>query len=330
MMKSIKQSGFTLIEMMVGLLIGLLVTAIIVATFTQSKGSYTQDEEIARMQENGRFVLTTLAREMSMAGFLGSMQINDTILAGSVTTDSCSIGLGWSTPSSEPMKIYSASDSVIAGCITTAPNSGSSVLLVKHADGKNALGITSNLSGNRLFFATNGRGGSFSITTASAAKTAMSANPDTQYWEYEMNLYYVRDNSDGVPTLYRKQLDASSGSLVMGDEEELVSGLVQVGVLFGKDTQGYDTGLESYTTDTRDGVADSYSDSVASLSEVVSARLDVLMRSYNQDTRYTNDKTYTVGSTSVTSLLNTSYHARIFSTSVHLRNVAYRLQLDNL
>ena len=77
MMNAIKQNGFTLIEMMVGLLLGLLVTGIVIATFVQSKGSYNQDQEVARMQENGRFVLTTLAREMSMAGFLGNMQIND-------------------------------------------------------------------------------------------------------------------------------------------------------------------------------------------------------------------------------------------------------------
>jgi type IV pilus assembly protein PilW len=65
-----QQTGFSLVELMVGLVIGLLVSAIIITVFTQSKKSYSQDEEISQLQENGRYALQLLTRELSMANHL--------------------------------------------------------------------------------------------------------------------------------------------------------------------------------------------------------------------------------------------------------------------
>jgi type IV pilus assembly protein PilW len=324
---SSKQRGFTLVELMVGLVVGLLVTGIIIATFMQSRRNYNQDEEIAKMQENGRFVLSTLSRELSMAGFLGSMQINDTI-TNPLTADTCATALTWNDINTS-IQVLDYNDAIVTSCLGTLPNAGSRVLIVKHTDGKNAEAITSGLDTSRVFFVTNGRGGAYQVSTATAAQTAMTANPNEQYWEYQTRMYFVRDDANGVPTIYRKDLEVTGGTVTMGAEQALVTGLVQVGIYYGVDNAGYDN-LGNFTTGTRDGVADLYTSSPASLAEVVSARIDVLMRSTNEDQTYTNNKTYFVGTTTVTSLAGSKYYGRVFTNTVHLRNVAYRLQMENM
>ena len=50
----------------------------IVVLFQQSKSSALQDEQIARMQENGRYALRVLSRELSMMNYFGGMIDIDT------------------------------------------------------------------------------------------------------------------------------------------------------------------------------------------------------------------------------------------------------------
>ena len=60
MKKDLNQKGFALIELMIGLVLGLFVTGIVITVFMQSKRSYNQDDEIARLQENGRYALQVM------------------------------------------------------------------------------------------------------------------------------------------------------------------------------------------------------------------------------------------------------------------------------
>ena len=69
----------------------------------------------------------------------------------------------------------------------------------------------------------------------------------------------------------------------------------------------------------------------------MSARLDVLVRSTNPDISYENNKTYFVGSTSVSGYgfydndgNVGKFYGRVFSTTVQMRNIAFRIQMSNL
>ncbi|MEE4305164.1 MAG: PilW family protein [Wenzhouxiangella sp.] len=58
-----KASGFSLIELMIAMVLGLLVLAAVIQLFLGSKATYTSNEALARVQENGRFSLELLKRE---------------------------------------------------------------------------------------------------------------------------------------------------------------------------------------------------------------------------------------------------------------------------
>jgi type IV pilus assembly protein PilW len=61
--------GFSVIELLVAMTIGLILTVIIAQLFVSTRQTYTAQEEQARMQESGRFALEMLARELRQAGY---------------------------------------------------------------------------------------------------------------------------------------------------------------------------------------------------------------------------------------------------------------------
>ena len=65
------QSGTSLVEMMVALVIGLFLLAGVVQVYIANRASYTFSEAISRIQENGRFALDTVTQDLRTAGFFG-------------------------------------------------------------------------------------------------------------------------------------------------------------------------------------------------------------------------------------------------------------------
>ncbi len=65
------QRGLTLVEVMVALVIGLVLMTGIIELFIGSKQTYTLQEAMARVQENGRFAVGQLNLDLRMAGHMG-------------------------------------------------------------------------------------------------------------------------------------------------------------------------------------------------------------------------------------------------------------------
>lgn len=76
---SFRQSGFSLIEIMVGLVIGLLATLVIMQVFSVFEGQKRTTTGVADAQTNGSIALYTIAREMQMTGF-GLLPVTDSPL----------------------------------------------------------------------------------------------------------------------------------------------------------------------------------------------------------------------------------------------------------
>lgn len=72
------QSGFTLIELMVSMLIGLLIMAGVLNVFQGNIINSRYQDNMAILQENGRFAMDMMARQLQMAGYTGCMTANIT------------------------------------------------------------------------------------------------------------------------------------------------------------------------------------------------------------------------------------------------------------
>ncbi len=70
-MNSKRQSGFTLVELMVGLLISLVLMAGVLSIFFSSRVTYMTNDKTARLQENGRVALDLIVHDLRSAGYSG-------------------------------------------------------------------------------------------------------------------------------------------------------------------------------------------------------------------------------------------------------------------
>lgn len=64
-------SGLSIVELMVALTIGLILLTALTRLFVTSRSTYTLEENLARVQESGRFAMEFLAQDIRMAGYIG-------------------------------------------------------------------------------------------------------------------------------------------------------------------------------------------------------------------------------------------------------------------
>lgn len=66
-----RQRGLTLVELLIALTIGLFVVGAIGALYVNTRNGFSYANEVARIQETGRFALETINRDIRMAGYNG-------------------------------------------------------------------------------------------------------------------------------------------------------------------------------------------------------------------------------------------------------------------
>ncbi|PAU55674.1 PilW family protein [Pseudomonas indica] len=69
--------GLSLVELMVAMALSLIIGAAVIQMFLASKSSYRLQDSMARIQENGRFAVGFLAKDIRMAGFMGCGNIDE-------------------------------------------------------------------------------------------------------------------------------------------------------------------------------------------------------------------------------------------------------------
>ncbi len=70
-MKVAAQNGFTIVELMVAATLGLLILSGALSMFVSNKRVYTEQDEMGRLQENARFAIDMLIRDIRSAGHTG-------------------------------------------------------------------------------------------------------------------------------------------------------------------------------------------------------------------------------------------------------------------
>ena len=103
-----RQQGFTLIELMVALTIGLFLVSGILYIYLSTRASYASNDAAARVQEDARFAMERLTREIRMAGHTGcanTLDIQPNVVAGCVSAFPLGGGIqvfangsGWTNP----------------------------------------------------------------------------------------------------------------------------------------------------------------------------------------------------------------------------------------
>lgn len=89
-----KFGGFGLIELMISIAISLVVVLAITSLFLMQKRSYSTQDDLSRLQENGRFMVQDLSRVLRLAGYRDTAAATDftnPIISGANGTGSTGI-----------------------------------------------------------------------------------------------------------------------------------------------------------------------------------------------------------------------------------------------
>lgn len=320
-----RAGGFTLVELLVSLVLGLMLSAGIVNIYLQNKQNYMQDEELARMQENARYAIGLLKRELTMGGFVAGIGDYSGITPESVATDCVSAGQ-WAL--NVQGDIFELINNYNGGAFTTRNGTSwncldaaeiqplTDIVSVKRTADRRTLAngsFTGNLSAAdqaqwylRAF--DNNATLTWTYVDAGGSIAAdVSAGNGVDYWEYYSQIFYLRNFSrtagDGIPTLCIERLIASAMTT-----DCLVEGIEDMQIEVGVDTN-------------HDSVPDFFDPepTAAEIREAVVVRVYLLVRSVEDIANYTNTKTYTLGN-KVIAAQNDGFMRRVFSTTIQMRN----------
>jgi len=316
-----KQSGFSVVELMIALLLSMSLAAGIIAVFVNNSYSFKQDENVGRMQDDARHALREIAFDLSMAGHFANLHIPASVsYDGDLTigTDCGPTGeANWMYQATEAgtgnnlsvMAIDNATNAAVTAahsCFTSGElQDGTDVVAIRRVAGAEA----TTLSANGAYLRTNGTVGVLFSGVAPTAPPVVIAPPRAD-WAYRPSIYYIRQFAnapgDGIPTLCRKALRGAGPSMTT---ECLATGIENLQIEYGIDT-------------TENGQPNVYltSPTLAEMQNVVSARIFLIGRTTEIDTRYTNTKTYSI-SNSPDFVPGDNFHRRVFSTSVSIQNI---------
>ena len=303
-------SGFTLVELMIALLISTLLTGAVIYLFVGSNKSYKELNRSSRMQEDASFALHTLKQDLNHAGFFGTVRQYSMALDGSLgdVINDCSGDASAYDFTKSLLATQSDGTGKAFGCITDA-QPATTVLVIKHT--RTAPVATGAVENNRTYLLANHDLG---VLYDGADTPPTDVVPDGRAWEYQAHAYYIQAPVSGKPpSLSRKALRWNGSAMAM-QTEALISGVEEMRLLFGVDSDA-DGNLDSFLD-----AATINSSTTYDWDDVVAVQIYLLVRTDEEDHTYTDARTYNLGTGSPVVNPGDHYHRTVISTTVSLRN----------
>lgn len=340
------QTGFTLIELMIAMLLGLFLIGGIMQIFIGSRQTYRMQENLSRLQENGRFVMDFITRDNRMMGFQGcaSRSIIPNIIVEPSTSnpnpDPVTLAGGLSTPLigidnvtnnwSTGACVTGTTRYCVAGTDALTYHFGSSCggyVKASHPaniqiDSANSCNISaddvvvvSDCNSTDIFIATSASSGEGKQTIAHAEnqnsdnRLSKLYGTDAEVLAFSSYSFFIRNNAGGEPALWRLDNARPVSTTAPINPIELVEGVENMQVLYGADTDATPDGTPNYYVPA--GTAG------LNMNQVVSIRVSVLVRSMN-DNLAAHPVAYTYNGATVTP--TDRRIRRVFTSTIALRN----------
>jgi type IV pilus assembly protein PilW len=322
MLKS--QGGFSLLEVFIALVIGLVIFAGVLSIFVGMRTTTTETSSYGELQENGRFAISVLSDDLLRQDFWGDYSgsidlasINPVpaapvgeCLGGGINNGTFPLATGhFRTLWGETV----TGASIMSGCRTDA-KVDSDILQLKRVVSSPLVDnvgdpITVAPAGNYYLVSNMNNGTIFAAGGVPAIQNA-------QVWEYQHHIYYVREETSGgntIPVLMQGRL---TNQLTFSP---IIDGIEMIRFEYGIDMQ-IDPAVAGY------GIVDAYipannmTDAIwdNASSRIIAVKVYVLARSIQPDNKYENANTYQLGSFSFTP--DDNYRRLLFSSTVTLYN----------
>ena len=316
------QSGFSLLEVFVALAIGLVIFAGVLSVFVGMKTTTIETSGYGELQENGRFAISLLSDDLLRQDFWGDYtgtidlaSINPVPVApvgecigGGINNGTFPVAAGkfrtlWG------VTVTNANPNPM-GCFGDA-KSGSDVLQLKRVVSTPLVQTGGAINATNYYLITNMNNG-----TIFDGADALPTIPNSEIWQYQHHIYYVREEVQGnntVPVLMQGRL-ANTLSF-----SPIIDGIEMIRFMYGIDTDinptapGY--GIVNAYVSAGNMTAALWNNAT---SRILSVKIYVLARNVLPDNNYTNTNTYRLGEQNY--IFNDNYRRLLFSSTVTLYN----------
>ena len=328
-----RAAGFSLIELMLAMLIGLIIMAGVMQIFVSTSDTQRSSQDQLALLGDARFAVETIAYDLRHAGLWGRNNSYQSIACqNSATTNTTPCPAGFAMPSAtadcaveeyinleRPLFAIDNANPYGATCAAQAYKAGTDVLSLRYAD-TNQIGTTV-LAAGVAYIRSSIQGGMLFVGPSIPAVSAYKWKDDTANSNHLLvsRTYYVSDYTDApgdnYPSLRRSDLVAGPAM----NSEVLLPGVENFQLEFG-----IDLGTNGVPNTPKDGQVDSYV-TAANVTDwrygqVLAVRIWLLMRSERQDRdNIASAQTFTIAGNAVTTP-NDGYRRYLVSTIVKLRN----------
>lgn len=303
-----RSRGFTLIELMVGITLGLSVLAVVTTAFVNVSSNRRDMERTGRQIENGRFAIQLLADDIVNAGYFGEFDPRDVGPPGT-RPDPCSTSIA-DMKNMVMMHVQGyASGAVKPSCISDV-RSGTAVVAVRRsatciagdtncdAAATDQIYLQSALCNDEL--------ANLPVSTHYIVAAKPAAGPSafplhkhdcttvSSLRAYVMHIYFIANNNkpgDGVPTLKRADLGANGEFSVVA----LSEGIENLQLEYGLDTNGDSTPDAVSADPGAYGGCAADPCYITNWLNAVTVKVNLLSRSTEASPGYTDTKTYPLG-----------------------------------
>ena len=326
MRKQQRNAGFTLIELMIAVTLGLMVLAALTSFFVRTSYNRSELERNSRQIENGRYAIAAIRDDMMVAGFYGDIyQPGSTVWNAPAGCELTVANMGWvpnqlAPQMPVPIFIYPLGAGRPTAC-TPDYLAGTDVIVIRRLNTEpTAIGSvnSSDVYVQVSECASDPPATPYKIDIGANAATALTlrqrnctsiASP----YRYREQLYYVRDYSvtagDGLPTLVRVELSGGVSTYV-----PLVDGIENLRVDLGVDNDGNGSPDVWRRCDATTPCT------AADYSNVMAAKVYIISRNIEQTREYTDDKTYALGVSGTTTAAGDHYKRHVYSALIAMPN----------
>ena len=308
-MSAARARGFSLVELMVTIAIGMLIVASMAILLSNNSRSRTETEKTSLKIENGRYAIEAMAGEIQNAGYYAEFDPRGLTLPATkpdaCATDAAGVAAGMRLH----VQGYNDVSTSVLSCLSDV-RAGTDILVVRRVSGCVAgVGDCAALgTGNLAFQASScgaaGELGSASVsdhyklsaTTSTLTLTKYDCATLAEVRRFHVRIYYIANNDragDGIPTLKRAEL--SNGAFVA---VSLVQGVENLQIEYGLDL--LPATLADGAVDVYTPAPDLYNGCAAAVcvqqwASVVTAKISVLARNRELTAGHTDAKTYVLG-----------------------------------
>lgn len=338
--------GFSLIELLIAMAIGLTMLLVVSYAYVGSKQTFRVQDTLSRMQENARFIFETIGYDVRMAGFTGcgntasavntlnnSTDWDKNLLGaplvgyeGGVSTFPTGVagnvlrGDGLTILRGDGSDYTVSSHNATAASIHLVANHDikqGEILVITDCQHTAVFQMTNNNNNNTIAVVDHATGNTTSPGNCTkglghpllctANGTAYTYGPGSKILRMTGVNYHIRTNGNGEPALYRTRLVANSSGNAERVAEELAEGIEDMQITYGVDTNN-DKAVDQYVT----------ADAVADWATVLSVRISLLLASVGTDVYTTEPQQYIYNGATTTPADRRL--RKIFDTTIAVRN----------